>query len=121
MRILAPTDQKMNKRGSYLDWEVVGPVGKVVPAADGRVLGAHVHLEVLEKVVVLMRGERNQDADRPGQRGVHQRLGTARNQGCFLQKQTPSVLQLTTNFRLLELRNLDRAKTNNFLVLPGAR
>lgn len=43
---------------AHLDREVVGAEGQVVPAAQRRVLRPHVHLEVLEKVVVLQNNKR---------------------------------------------------------------
>ena len=40
---------------SYLDWVVEGSESRVVSAAKSRVLGSHVHFQVLEKVVILFR------------------------------------------------------------------
>lgn len=40
----------------YLDWEVVGPEAEVVSAAHRRELGAHVHFQMLEEVVILKWG-----------------------------------------------------------------
>ena len=47
--------KKIKKKSGdrYLEWEVVGPVGQVVATTEGGVLLPHVHLQVLEKVVVL--------------------------------------------------------------------
>ena len=56
----------------------------MVAAAEGRVLGPHVHLQVLEEVHVLVRGEGYQDAHRAGDSGVHQRLAATRDQRRFL-------------------------------------
>lgn len=66
----------------HLDWIIVAPKGQVVTSAQRRVLAPHMHLEVLEEVVVLARRERQQHAQRAGQRRVQQRLGPARDQRC---------------------------------------
>ena len=44
------------------------------------------HLQVLEEVVVLVRGERHEHAHGPAQRRVHQRVVAAGDQGGFLRK-----------------------------------
>lgn len=38
---------------SYLDWEVVGPETKMISATQRGELGAHVHFQMLEEVMVL--------------------------------------------------------------------
>lgn len=41
---------------------VVRPEGQMIPAAERRMLGSHVHLEVLKEIVILVAGERHEDA-----------------------------------------------------------
>lgn len=40
-------------RRTHLDWEVVGPEAEMVSATHRRELGAHVHFQMLEEVVIL--------------------------------------------------------------------
>lgn len=56
----------------------------MLAAAQGRILGPHVHLEVLEEVLVFVRGEGDEHADRAAHGGVHETLGTALDQRGFL-------------------------------------
>ena len=37
----------------YLERKIVGPVGQMITSTDRQVLCSHVHLQVLEEVVVL--------------------------------------------------------------------
>ena len=68
-----------------LDRVVVGPEAGVIAAAQGGVLGAHVHLEVLEEVVVLVGAERHEHADGAGEGCVDDGVVAARDQRGLLQ------------------------------------
>lgn len=39
--------------GTHLDWEVIRPEAEMVSATHRRELGAHVHFQMLEEVVIL--------------------------------------------------------------------
>ena len=57
----------------------------MIPAAQRRILAPHVHLQMLEKVVVLVGREGHQHAHRAGQAGVHQRVRAAGDERGLLQ------------------------------------
>jgi hypothetical protein len=78
------TEGQYNRILSYLDRVVVRAEREVVPAAERRILRAHMHLEVLEEVLVLVRRERHKHAHRAGQSRVDQRLAATRDQRRFL-------------------------------------
>lgn len=42
-----------SSRRTHLDWEVIGPEAEMVSATQRRELGAHVHFQMLEEVVIL--------------------------------------------------------------------
>ena len=63
------------------------PVGQVVPPANGRVLRPHMHLQMLEKIMVLMGRKGYQHAHRPRQGGVDQGVVAPRDQVGLLQGQ----------------------------------
>lgn len=44
---------KTRQTDAYLDWEVVGSEAEMVSAAQWRELRAHMHLQMLEEVMVL--------------------------------------------------------------------
>ena len=52
-----------------------------VPATHGWIFSSHVHLQMLEKVMVLIAGEGHHHPHCAGQGGVHQRVTASRNQG----------------------------------------
>lgn len=58
----------------------------MVSSAKGGILAPHVHLEVLEEVVIFPRRERQQSAERARDCRIQQRLGTARYKCCSLQR-----------------------------------
>lgn len=56
----------------------------MVTAANGWILGTHVHFQMLEEIVVFVGGERNQHSYCAGESCIHQSLGTTRNESGFL-------------------------------------
>jgi hypothetical protein len=57
----------------------------MISACHGRVFCPHVHLQMLEEVVVLARSERDQHSDGARQRRVHQGVVASRNKTRFLE------------------------------------
>lgn len=49
----------MSENNPNLDGEVVGSEAEMIPAAKRGELGAHVHLQMLEEVVILKTKKRN--------------------------------------------------------------
>ncbi len=68
------------------NWIVERPVGRVVSAAQRRVFGAHVHLEMLKEVFVFRRTERHHHANGARQGRVNERIAAARYKRGFLQR-----------------------------------
>ena len=56
---------------------------RCIPATHGWILPSHVHLQMLEEVMVLIAGEGHHHPHCATQGGVDQRIAAARNQGCF--------------------------------------
>ena len=65
---------------------VVRAEAEVVATAQRRMLGAHVHLQMLEEVVVLVAGEGHEDADGAADGRVDERLATSGDESCLLQR-----------------------------------
>ena len=55
----------------------------MIPATHGWILPSHVHLEMLEEVMVLIAGEGHHHPHCTRQGSVHQRIAAARNQSRF--------------------------------------
>lgn len=45
-----------------LDGEIVGAIAQMITPSQWRILGSHVHLQILEEVVVFVRSERHEHA-----------------------------------------------------------
>ena len=114
---------------AHLDRVVEGPEGRVVSAAHCRVLGPHVHFEVLKKVVVLVRAERNHHANRARERGVDKGVVAAWNESRLLQRcdglaQVEGAEQIDLGRRSVEHSSVPKtllARRVDVCVVRGAR
>ena len=81
---------------------VVGSEREVISAAQQGVLVSQVHLEALKEVVIFLRTERHQNADRAGQRQVDQALGqTVDQRGLLDGGHRFAQMKLTNRFDFL--------------------
>ena len=66
------------------DGEIIRTIRKVIPSAKRRILGSHMHFQMLEEIVVFMRCEWYQHSDCTRKRCVNQRIVASRYQIGFL-------------------------------------
>ena len=66
------------------DGEIIRTIRKVIPSAKRRILGPHMHFQMLEEIVVFMRCEWYQHSDCTRKRCVNQRIVASRYQIGFL-------------------------------------
>ena len=77
--------------------EIVRTIREMISAANRRMISAQMHLQMLEEIVIFVRGERNQHADAAAEGGVYERFRASRDES--------GLLQGTHNFAHVEVNH----------------